>query len=265
MLSTMRMPGYDPPPTALSCEYHWGHPRMGVGLEHRHDVHEFVLVAQGRYRVRIAGQVWSGGVGDGFLYPAGGIHHPLPDRVRSSRFYLLRWAGGPIWFGQDPSVHRDTDRRLMILLDWLVAETASGQHEPSPLALGLWWSVLAILRRGPAAPAAPQPESPIDRLRRIIADIPANPLSLTELADLVGLSPSQLIRRCRAETGQTPMRLLRRERIGRVARLLASGEEPLAAIARQVGLADAVHLSHLFRAERGEAPGTFRRRVRRRW
>lgn len=257
----MRIAGNIVPPSRVVCEHHWGHPRMGVGVEHRHEEHELILVARGRYRARIAGEVWSAEAGEAFLYPPGCVHHPLPERVRSSRFWLLRWRGGAAGLGTVASRHHDADRRLGLLCAWLEAETSGTSPRPTSLALALWWAVVEILRRG--QDQEPQPEGPIARLRHIITRLPANPLSLGELADLVGLSPSQLVRRCRAETGQTPMRLLRRERIERAARLLAAEDLPLSEVARQVGLADAAHLSHLFQAERGEAPGVFRGRVRR--
>jgi AraC-like DNA-binding protein len=50
-------------------------------------------------------------------------------------------------------------------------------------------------------------------------------------------------------------------RIRAARRLLADGDEPLSAIAREVGCSSLQHFSTLFRKRTGETPSAFRRRL----
>ena len=87
-----------------------------------------------------------------------------------------------------------------------------------------------------------------------------SPLSVTDLADAVGLSRAHFTRTFTQIFGQSPARYLRRMRIQRAAQMLLRTNDTNEGIARQAGFTDAFHLSRSFKAAVGMAPSEFRRR-----
>lgn len=81
-------------------------------------------------------------------------------------------------------------------------------------------------------------------------------LSLHDIANVVGLSPYQLIRACKKVYGLTPHRLLVQKRLDAARRLISSGA-PLAEAAIDVGFADQSHMTRLFRRKYGLTPNAF--------
>src|SRR6266511_1930325 len=69
------------------------------------------------------------------------------------------------------------------------------------------------------------------------------PLSLSRLGDLVGLSPLQLLRAFRAYLGTTPHAYLRERRVLHARTLLARTQMPIADIALCCGFSGQAHLT----------------------
>ncbi|MFF4154220.1 AraC family transcriptional regulator [Streptomyces sp. NPDC001651] len=87
---------------------------------------------------------------------------------------------------------------------------------------------------------------------------PAAPWRLEDLAARVGLSRATLARRFTALTGQPPMTYLTWWRMTSAAHLLRTGDEPLTAVARQVGYGSPFAFSHAFERHFGRTPTHFR-------
>lgn len=79
-------------------------------------------------------------------------------------------------------------------------------------------------------------------------------LSLSELAETVGLSPSYLIRATRRQTGLTPHRLVLKARVEQVHRLMLD-EKPAAEAAVMAGFYDQAHMIRQYRRHYGVTPG----------
>ncbi len=104
---------------------------------------------------------------------------------------------------------------------------------------------------------------PAVRLRIIanhIAERLAEPISLAELARLVGLSTSQFSLRFRATTGQTPYQFVTAMRVDRARELLLAGQHTLADVAMLTGFADQAHLTRHVRRAFGVTPGALKKR-----
>ena len=84
--------------------------------------------------------------------------------------------------------------------------------------------------------------------------------TLTDLAEEVHLSHSQLVRAFDAAVDLSPMAYLRQMRVQRMARLLSSTDLSIAEIAREVGWIDAKYASPLLSAHYGISPTKFRRK-----
>lgn len=110
--------------------------------------------------------------------------------------------------------------------------------------------------------AADAPE--LARVLDHIAERVADPPSASELAAMVGTTPTALTRRLRRITGLSTTQLVLRTRIDAASRLLATTDTPLAEVALRTGFYDQAAFSRQFARLAGETPGQFRRRERRR-
>lgn len=88
----------------------------------------------------------------------------------------------------------------------------------------------------------------------------AQPFQLQALAAAFLVSPSTLLRRVKAETGQTPLSLLQAARVEHAKALLHGSAKSLAQITEAVGYTDVASFSRLFLRLVGESPAQYRRR-----
>ena len=91
----------------------------------------------------------------------------------------------------------------------------------------------------------------------IIGD-PGRAWTLDDLAREAGLHPEALRRRCRAETGTSPMRRVADLRLQHAAALLTSSPLSISAIAERVGYSDAFAFTTAFRRRFGHPPSQHR-------
>ena len=94
-------------------------------------------------------------------------------------------------------------------------------------------------------------------LERIRADIDW-PWTISDMARLAALSPSQFHRTFKQRFGVSPITWLRHERINRARRLLANRALSVAEIGRLCGYVDPYHFSRDFRRLSGGSPTQFR-------
>ena len=88
----------------------------------------------------------------------------------------------------------------------------------------------------------------------------AQPFQLGVLAAAFLVSPSTLLRRVKAETGQTPLAMLQAARVEKAKQLLHSTPHSLARITEAVGYTDVASFSRLFGRLVGESPARYRKR-----
>jgi AraC family transcriptional activator FtrA len=88
------------------------------------------------------------------------------------------------------------------------------------------------------------------------------PLSVSDLAARLGVSPRTLTRRFADRLGTSPGAWLLARRVAAARTLLEETDLPVEAIAARVGLTSAVNLRRRFRARFGTTPGAYRRAFR---
>lgn len=98
--------------------------------------------------------------------------------------------------------------------------------------------------------------------REALHDQFAESLSLSSLAELVGIHATYLAKMFRKHYGCTVGHYVRRLRLDYASRLLARSEKPLSAIALAAGFYDQSHFTHLFKLRFGVTPGIFRAGLR---
>jgi AraC family transcriptional regulator len=91
----------------------------------------------------------------------------------------------------------------------------------------------------------------------------ADPLSLIEIAEAIGIEPARLARGYRRAYGESLGTYLRRIRVNAAARLLATTDEPISQVAGEVGFADQSHLTRWFGRYLETTPGQYRGAARR--
>jgi AraC family transcriptional regulator len=86
----------------------------------------------------------------------------------------------------------------------------------------------------------------------------ADPLSLTELAELARMSVRHFCRAFHASTGYSPHQYLLHQRVERAKSLLVKGRMPISEIAQSMGFADQSQFSRTFRRLSGITPAAYR-------
>lgn len=99
---------------------------------------------------------------------------------------------------------------------------------------------------------------------RIVGHLDAHmgePIRVSELAALAGLSRSHFSRAFQKMTGDPPQRFVMKRRLCRARDLIIDGRHSLSDVAALTGFASQSHLTHAFRAEFGTSPGRYRSQV----
>lgn len=137
----------------------------------------------------------------------------------------------------------------------LSEETAALERE----ALLLTVLTKLILERAEQHPEVRAPQKERRAVRqacRYIEDRAAAGITLTELAEAVGLSRYHLLRVFREETGMPPYAYLESIRISKAKRLLEKGLAPLE-VALELGFSDQSHFANCFKRFIGITPGRY--------
>jgi AraC family transcriptional regulator len=99
--------------------------------------------------------------------------------------------------------------------------------------------------------------------RDLVHDQFSQTLSLSNIAEVVGVHPAHLAKIFRRHYGCTVGEYIRMLRLDYAARLLAQSDKTLIAIALAAGFYDQSHFAHLFKLRFGVTPGDFRAALRR--
>lgn len=124
------------------------------------------------------------------------------------------------------------------------------------------WCLEHIRPHDPRSAAAVAGDDLMNRAARRLEERCAEPFGVRQLADELGLSPVQLIRRFRAAYNMTPGDYMTALRLERACRLLRETRMTVEQIASACGYATGYYLSRLFAARIGVTPSEYRKRHR---
>ena len=99
----------------------------------------------------------------------------------------------------------------------------------------------------------------VARALALMHERPSNPWTVEELATRIGMSRSALAQRFTELLDVPPMQYLAQWRLQLAAQQMRTGNQPLAAIAEQVGYDSEAAFSRAFKREFGSPPATWRR------
>lgn len=103
----------------------------------------------------------------------------------------------------------------------------------------------------------------IQRFSPVLQYIDANlhrRISLSDLSAMLHLEPTYFSHQFAHTLGLPPMRYVLRRRVGRAQQILWNTDEPLEAVAQQLGFTDAFHFSKTFKRVTGVPPSVYRKR-----
>lgn len=245
---------------AISLVSQRGFPR------HAHDHFGIGVIAFGGHRS------WSGvgtveaAPGDVIMVNPGELHDGLPIRGAARGWRMLQFDPGLI-ARELAAEHRDGLEivRPAVRDPWLAARIVRlfagvTARQPDPLAVeqDIVLTLMHVLRRhGMRPPQGEQLSPPVVRALQRLDAAPADPVSLTELSALAGMSRFQLLRGFAREVGVTPHAYLIQQRVRLARRYLASGLSPAAA-ASVAGFADQSHMTRAFVRHLGVTPARYR-------
>jgi transcriptional regulator GlxA family with amidase domain len=206
----------------------------------------FVLAAAGLLEGRRATTHWAAAAELARRYPAVEVD-PEPIYLRDGDV----WTSAGVTAGMDLAlalVEEDLDREAALTI---------ARH-----------LVLFLRRPGnqsqfSASLAAQQPErESLREVQRLIAERPADDLSVEALARRAHMSPRNFARAFRAETGITPARYVERVRLEAARRELEDTPRPLSAVAASCGFGTAETMRRAFLRGLEVGPAEYRRRYR---
>lgn len=224
-----------------------------------HVVHE----QRGRFDVK---------AGDVLLVPAGEAHRAL----RTTR--TTAWGVGfcaPCYApselaslldpferarsGASPVVHLAAERHEHVsgLLAELHAETHADRAHGELVQKSLLALVLAEITRAASFGGSPQPSLVAEALRFIERRC-LQPISLSDVAQAVGRSPSYVTTALKQATGKSAVEWIISGRLSEARNRLLHSDELVEVIAERVGYADATHFIRLFRRAHGITPAAWR-------
>lgn len=225
---------------------------------HSHQVHELIVVLNGRMRLEIAGQVLVAEAGDLLLYRAGHVHKEQSDDKAPVNTFFLVFKAAELALEHFALRLRDSDGRVRQMAAWLVRDHKAGV--PPERQTPLLRALLTETKRLCGTPVDPW----LADLRQHMQQKLAGRIYLDDLARHSGMSKFAFVRKFRRLSGTTPMRDLQRMRLNQARTLMLTTGMPVKAIAPTVGLGDEYQLSKLFRRHFRLSPREMRARLRRR-
>ncbi len=184
------------------------------------------------------------------------------------RAHLCFTKGG--WHGGTPPIFLwlPEGSVLIGLLQRELTQRREGYSEVVSACLTtLFWQVLrameGLVLPAPASfPEVPEEQPLAHRVRQALLSNLHRPWSLKWLANSLGLSPSHLRHRFKAETGKTLREYLAEVRLQLAHLLLRRTDLPVAIIAQMLGFANPFHFARWFHRHQGIPPSALRRTLR---
>lgn len=253
-VTEMRVPGFD-----IVAGIH---PAASVISRHTHGSPTICAVQSGRFTEYYNGRAVDCDAGIVKVTPAGEPHW---NRFAAVDTYGVRIDVDTSRFDTRQSIAKLLDERLFFpagafagLTTALVAEIARPDAVSSIATEGLLLELLARMARLSSAQSSPR-QRWLMHADALIRETYRSALTVSELADTVGVHPATLSRGYRREFGCTIAHRIRQLRLDYAARELTTADTPLSEIALRAGYYDQSHFSNAFRRQFGASPGRYRR------
>lgn len=231
---------------------------------HTHDQFGIGLIGSGAQRSMSGRGMVEAGPGMVITVNPGEVHDGLPIGEAGRSWNMLYFEPGAlqdIFEGLDRrsgefEFHHPVIDSMALAQRFVQLYRAVVQSDGNPMAAEEMALLLIDLLAPPSDGRSGQGASAIRRAKDRIDDSPSDPASLSELADLCGLSRFQFLRSFTRATGLTPHAYVLQRRIDSARRLIGSGV-PLAEAAAASGFFDQSHMTRHFTRLFGVTPGAY--------
>lgn len=242
---------------------------------HWHIEYEMILVRQGSFELTVDGKKYQMAQGDCAWIGSGTVHGGIPQNceyacivfdLQSFLHHIKFNAKSAAVFLSNSDIytgvyHPDTAVAQQITSIFTAMETHDKGYE---------WITLGLLCQliGEFIAATTQEELPvkdrvqIQKLKDVLRYIRKNidqPVTLTELATVCGMSPKYFCRAFRSMTGKTPIEYVNFYRVETACEMLATTSDSITEIALNCGFNDMSYFSKIFSRLKGTSPSQFRK------
>ncbi|WP_250443691.1 helix-turn-helix domain-containing protein [Actinotalea sp. C106] len=204
------------------------------------------------------------GAGSALLVPAGEPHAYGASEIEPWTIWWCHLRGtdlrelvaGTGATSERPVIQLRAVDRVVALLAEIVSNL---ERDQSPARLlgtaGVAWNLLTLLATDQLTGVR---GDPLERAMSYLADRLDSPITVADLAALVGVSPSHLSALVHRATGGGVIAHHTALRMARARHLLDTTDQAVGVVAREVGYTDPFYFSRLFRRTHGESPSQYR-------
>ncbi|MBQ7036803.1 MAG: AraC family transcriptional regulator [Clostridia bacterium] len=256
-----------------------GHPRYEMSA-HWHSEIEFIRVLSGELTVKLNTNTYKATAGDVFFVNSQTVHAATPHgciyecivmhldyfktKTENCRHFIESLYNQEYFVTEYSSSPESTFTKAINGFFDAMKEEKEGREF---LALGALYNMLGVilaekrytaLGRGTASAS----DLNVPKLKKVLSFIRENydaPITLSDMAEMVGMSGKYFCYFFKNMTGKTPNSYLVSYRIERAAQKLMATDESVTEIAYSCGFNDLSYFIKTFKAHKGVSPGTFRK------
>jgi|GEM_PF-3885282 len=244
--------------------------------DHRHDHFEIIGVSSGRAAVRYNRRLYQVSGPAILVYQPGAYHQEVADKQHPWKTMYLGvritgWPGGSFKRQGLLTVNPVSSiREGLSILSKIQQEITGRQWCQKPVITGRVYELIRLLlvRHEPAkektevSPAQKiRQQQIISRLKSYIETHASDKVSLTQLTEVVYLSPYYLSHIFKAETGYSPIHYLIKVKVDLARKLLADPNLTVSQVAARIGYESIHYFSRIFKTVEGISPKAYRNRL----
>lgn len=254
------------------------HPRYEMPF-HWHMEYELLLVLQGEFTLLTDGKSYTLHPGDAAFLSSGAVHGGVPreciyECLVFDLNHLIKNYGNLFQqkyaelFAPETQINvpHPADTPCGHLIFGIFAEMKGRKTGYEFSTVGMLWQLLGQLLREhlytvtpPSARHSVQDSSQIKQVLDYIRKNYASQLSLSDLAEVLQISPEHFCRVFHSVTGKSPMDYLNYYRVECACELLCTSSDSITEIAYSCGFHDLSYFNRIFRRYKSISPGSYRR------
>lgn len=233
----------------------------------RHEYYELNYLTRGRTKINLDGLMISYEAHDFVLIPPKMQHNLYSAKDESYRNYTICFTGNAEFLSsliRDDQVimFRDYDGSVNFLVSEIFRLYNSNGMQDAEFYSAYLYIVLMHLQKGrilDVAAAAARGEDPVEKAVRFINDnILLQPITVSDAADVAGLSPAHFTRMFQNKIGIAPVKYIIEVKMNYAKKMLAEQDLSIKEIARLLHYEDQLYFSRQFTKCMGMSPRKYR-------